>query len=126
MAQVIFENLCKKNGRKDIVVKSAGLFTLNGLPVAQNATEALIRCGEKLGRKILKTTRYNPKTKYDLVITMTNDQADKIGAQSLDSLTGCGDITDPFMQPVEVFMTVCKRLQDALVVLYDKICNKLL
>ncbi|MCL2755771.1 MAG: hypothetical protein FWE45_01830 [Firmicutes bacterium] len=127
MAEVIFENLAKKNKRKDIVVKSAGVMTVGGLPMTPTAFEALLHCGEKMGRKTRKSTLFSEVMvyEYDYVICMTGGHKDRIGmfdnVYTLDDLVGCGDINDPFMQGLKTYTGVCKQLQDALGKLYDKI-----
>jgi protein-tyrosine-phosphatase len=129
MAEVIFENLAKKNGREDIVVKSAGVMTLNGLPMTDTAAEALKVCGENVGRKKRKSTRYSFKMlpKFDHIITMTRGQKEHIGlfdnVYTLDELTSCGDVPDPFLQPLDVYVEVCKQLRVALGILWIRLCD---
>jgi len=127
MAEVIFENMVRAAGRRDITVRSAGVFTMNGMPMTDNAREALTRCNEKLGRRVRKSSRITSKmiSTYDHIITMTQAHADRIGQHhnvwSLDSATGCGDIPDPFMQDIDVYVATCRTLQEACRVLFDKI-----
>jgi len=125
MAQIIFDNLCKRKGRRDIKITSAGLFTIDGMPQTITAVEALIHCGEKLGRKTIKSTLFKPEMirKQDYIITMSGEHAKRIGdfehVKSLNEFTGCGEILDPFGQKIDVYIECCKKLQVALSSLYD-------
>jgi len=133
MAEVIFENLCKKNKRKDIVVKSAGLDAVNGYPMSQTAFEALLHCGEKLGRKKFTSTQFNSNmiSEFDYIVCMSLTHKAYIKAYigeypnvyTLDDLTGCGDIADPFMQTLNVYKRTCQDLQVALAKMYEKLMN---
>ena len=127
MAQIIFENLCKKNKRKGITVKGAGTGAYEGQEMTTEAKQALKLCGEKLPRKPILATGFNPVMVqgYDHIITMTHAHAEYIGkysnVKSLDELTGCGDIIDPYLYPINVYIDVCKKLQEALRILYKEI-----
>ena len=127
MAQILFDNICKKNGRGDIIVRSVGLQACEGVPMMETARAALKRCKEKVGRKKMVATRfrYEMVDEYDWVITMTDVHAQTIGpynnVKSLGAMVGCSDIADPYMQPIDVYVAVCKQLRDALSELYRRI-----
>lgn len=124
MAQVIFENLAKENGA-DIKVASAGTMTLDGLPMTPTAKKALKECGQKMGRKKRASTQFRREflDEYDHIVTMTAKHADVIGEHpnvyTLDSVTHCGDIWDPFMQPLDIYVSVCRQLMAELGKLYE-------
>jgi len=126
MAAVIFENMARAE-KKKIKVSSAGTHTMDGLPMTDTARMALIECGEKLGKKVRSSTRFKPDMikKFDHIVTMTHEHALRIGEHPnvypLDNAVGCGDIPDPFMQPLPVYINCCKTLQDALRELYSRI-----
>jgi len=127
MAQVIFENIAKRENRKDIVVASAGVMTINGLPMTPTARVALGNCGQKLGRKKRVSTLFNQGMlgKFDHIVCMTQKHAEVIGVHpnvyTLDSVCGGGDVYDPFMQGEDVYTAVCGELVVALEKLYEVI-----
>jgi protein-tyrosine-phosphatase len=127
MAQVIFDNLCKKNGRNDVIVKSAGIEADNEKPITQQAVTALKLCGEKMSSEKLLSTRFDTAMigAFDQIITMTKTHAEQIGkypnVKNLDELAGCGDIFDPYLYSINVYVDVCKKIQKALLILYNKI-----
>ena len=129
MAQVIFSNLCKRKGRKDIVIKGAGTDTCDGWEMTAEAIQALKLCGEKLPRKVMLSTKFDKVMieGYDWIITMTHAHSERIGryqnVKSLDDVVGCGDIMDPYNYPVDVYVDVCKKLQEALPILYKEIAE---
>ena len=130
MAEVIFRNLAKLDGRKDIVVKSAGVMTVNGLPMTPTAKQALKKCGEKLG-KGHKSTLFSVTMlgEFDHIVGMTAGHVEAMGGEteivySLDKATGCGDIADPFMKSLDVYMECCGQLQVELRKLYGKLVTK--
>ena len=127
MAQVIFGNLCKN---KKVTVKGAGTGAGDGWQMTREALAALKYCGEKVPRKPLLATRFDKAMikAYDHIITMTQAHADFIGkhpnVKTLDEFTGCGDIMDPYMYPLDVYIDVCKKLQGALKILYKEIVKR--
>ena len=127
MAQVIFENLLKRDKVKGVTVASAGTFTIDGLPMTPTAVEALGVCGEKLGRKARKSRLFKKAMlkRYDHIVCMTAKHAEAIGAHgnvyTIDQAVGCGDVPDPFMQGLDVYTACCKMLQEALGELYRRI-----
>ena len=130
MAEIIFTNLCQKNGRDDIVIKGAGTGAQDFECMTPEAHEALKICGEKCSSKPRPSTRWRSDMlkQFDHIICMTNRHAMIIdpdrrrkNVYTLDSVAGCGDIFDPWCYPLEIYIEVCKLLQNALVVLYNKI-----
>jgi len=133
MAQVIFANICKKNKRKDIVVKGAGTHAYSGEPMTAEARETLVKCGEKVGEKPLLSTRWNDYMidEFDHIVCMTWEHVEFIKRRvgdskkvyTLDEVAGCGDIPDPWSRSPKAYADVCKQLQSALAVLFEKVCN---
>jgi len=127
MAEVIFRNLCEKHGRKDIEVRGAG--THAECLMTEEAKKALIKCGEKISERI-KSTQFEQRMidEFNYIICMTRRHKDFIGhhesVMTLDEFTGCGDIFDPYGYPLNTYIKVCKELQTALQVLYNKIIKK--
>ena len=121
MAEIIFRNLCGMGA----VIKSAGTHAADAM--TSKAAEALRACGEKLPRKKMKATQFAPHmvTEFDFIICMTRRHKERIGnfanVKTLDEFAGCGDIFDPFGWPLDTYIEVCKKLQKALEVLYNRI-----
>jgi len=128
MAQVIFSNLCKRH-KKRAEVKSAGTFTMPGFAMTQSACDALEMCGEGVARPISTTLWHDSMTKeFDHIVCMANHHARAIDPRgesenvyTLDSVVRCGDIPDPWLMPVDVYVGVCRVLQMALAELYKQI-----
>lgn len=127
MAEVIFRNLCNARGRNDVLVSGAGTSAMDGMPMTLEAHEALRICGEVIDKEMV-ATRFEPKMvrEFDLVITMTSQHARFIGmgyknVKTLDEYAFCGDIFDPYLCPLGTYVEVCKRLQNALKILYEKL-----
>jgi len=134
MAQVIFANICKKYGNTDFVIKGAGTATSNGEPITPLAVEALRACGEKIPAQLPRSTRWNEYMldEFDHIVCMTQGHAytidssgEYLNVYTLDSVTGCGDVFDPWRYPIEIYIDVCIRLQQDLEVLYIEICKTL-
>ena len=106
MAEVIFQNICEKHGRKDIVVKSAGTHAINGTPMSEHSRLALIQCGEKLPRSKFKSTHLTDEMlkKFDLVVDVRY-------------------VPDPWMRGMERYVEACKQLQTDLQTLYNEKCK---
>jgi len=138
MAEIIFANLCKKNGRTDIIVKSAGTHAHEGEIMAPYTNVALDKCGEKVPSEPVRVTQWRDEMfyEYDHVVCMTGWHESVILARAamqktkrrikakiytLDSVAGCGDIADPWCYPLPIYIEVCKVLQNALGMLYDEI-----
>ena len=132
MAEIIFANICKKHKRNDIIIKGAGTDTENGLRMSSNAIDALVKCGEKIGKKLKLSTCWDDSmlAEFDHIICMTKHHAHEINPKgnhknvyTLDDITGCGDIFDPWCYPIDVYIEVCKQLQQSLQILYDRVCR---
>jgi len=129
MAEIIFGNLCVKNKKTGIVIKSAGTHAA-GLMTFE-AGVALRESGEKLPRRKMKATQFASRmiTEYDYIVCMTRKHKQFIGdspnVKSLDELTGSGDIPDPFGWPLDVYIEVCKKLQKELGLLYNAVFKSL-
>ena len=106
MAEIIFSNIAKKNNRRDITVKSAGIYAEENQPMMPLAREALMKCGEKLPRKIHKSTRLTMEMQH-----------------SFDHVIDTRAYLDPFGGDLEDYVTLCKQLQTACQMLYDKLCK---
>lgn len=128
MAMVIFQNICIGKGQKNVKVAGAG--THAEFEATKEAVEALKVCGEKLPRKRLLATQFTERMlcEYDHIICMTQRHADYIGhhhanVKTLHEFADCGDIFDPYGYPLDIYIEVCKKLQNALSVLYNALFN---
>ena len=128
MAEIIFKNILKKNGRDDVVVASAGTHAPTNTTMMPEVAEALKARGERVPRKPIKATQFSHFMygAYNYIICMTRAHVDHLGNNrpnvfSLDELAGCGDVFDPYLYPLSTYIEVCKLLQKALAVLYNKI-----
>jgi len=123
MAEVIFQNLCEKHHRNGVFASGAGTYACDEM--TPEAYEALKICGEKVPRKRIRATQFEPRMthEFDHIICMTRQHKNFIGnfanVKTLDEYAGCGDIFDPFGYPLDVYIEVCKKLQKALGVLYN-------
>lgn len=128
MAEIIFRNMLKKKGRDDIIVSGAGTQANPFSTMTPDAKEALKACGESVPRKEKHATPFSHFMygAFDYIICMTRAHVEQLGSHrpniySLDELTGCGDIFDPYLYPLGTYINVCKTLQSALKILYGKI-----
>jgi protein-tyrosine-phosphatase len=106
MAEIIFRNIAKKHNRKDIIVKSAGIYAEEGMPIMELAKKALLLCGEQVPKKPHKSTR--------LTIEMQKE---------FDHVIDTRAYIDPYGAEIEVYIDLCKQLQSACQMLYDKLCK---
>jgi protein-tyrosine-phosphatase len=127
MAEVIFHNLCIANGRTDVTVASAGISPPVGVKMTVEAFDALRICGEEITKNMV-ATQFEPKmiSQFDLIITMAEGHKRVIGShyanvKTLDEFVGCGDILDPYLYPLETYISVCELLQKSLGVLYNRL-----
>jgi len=126
MAESIFKGLCESGGYSNIVVKSAGLY-IHSRQMMPTAREALLQCGEKpISEEFIPTQFHSDMVaEFDYIITMNKAQAEHIGdfanVYTVDELSGCGDVLDPYMASLEIYTMVCKQLQNALIHIYKKI-----
>jgi len=130
MAEIIFYNLCQRNGRKEVIVQGAGTAATAGELMTREARQALELCGEFVGDDARASTQWadNMFAIYDHIVCMTRRHVLTIDydkkhrhVYTLDSVAGCGDIPDPWMYPIETYIEVCKQLQNALEKLYNHI-----
>lgn len=124
MAEIIFRNMCIANGRNDTQVSGAGTFA--EYEMTEDAFKALEICGELLPCQKLRATQFTAQMidEYDHVICMTENHAKYVGRQhanvkTLHEFANCGDIFDPYGYPLDIYIEVCKKLQNALGLLYN-------
>jgi len=125
MAQIIFQNLCTKNKRKGVKVQSAGTHTSCGLPQNNKGVQALIECGEKLGKTTITSTKFHHSMieKFDYIVCMTYEHKLWIGEEYENVHAMEPDIEDPYAGTLDGYKKCCKQLQQELCKLYGRIFN---
>lgn len=133
MAEIIFQNLCRKNKCTDIEVYSAGTRVAVGTVISKESQIALRDCREKLPKVLPHARQFTPDmfALYDHIICMTGGHKLELCAygrvpalnnvRTLHEWVGCGDIADPYGNGTDRYFEVCKILQSALKLLYKEI-----
>ena len=107
MAECVLEYLLKEEGIKGIEVESRGVVANVGAPISENAKKALK--AKNIPIKKHKATQMQTEEIFsvDLVICMTERHKMRLGnlprVFTLNQLTGCGDIVDPYGGDEEVY-----------------------
>jgi len=115
MAEMIFKSL-----QKGIKVSSAGLCAEGGA-MADMAVQTLKNNNCKA--TVFKSKQVNEKmlSESDMTICMTQTHKDALkgfeNVYTLDELTGCGDISDPYGGNEEVYQKCFDELKKALTIL---------
>jgi protein-tyrosine-phosphatase len=134
MAEIYFKELCKKAGRTDIEVASAGTFAGIGIPASPNAREAVQTDGMDLDgfkSSMLTTAQLNDA---DLIVTMTDGHRlqvlnimPKLAGRVrllMDFYKGKGsgsDVSDPFGGSLDEYSHCFKQMKKALDNLFKNI-----
>ncbi len=104
MAEIIFRNICKKNKRNGVTVKSAGTNAEVGAGISPNAVITLKNNGEKvpLRKHAAKQYMEEMRTKFNYVFVLNN-------------------IPDPYGMGQDAYEWTYKVLKQEMQILYDKI-----
>ncbi|MFO7154199.1 MAG: low molecular weight protein arginine phosphatase [Caldicoprobacter oshimai] len=137
MAEALFKDLAKKNGLDDIKVMSAGLAAIEGDSATPQAIEVMERRGVDLSDHRARNVDASLVEEADLILTMTDrhksilssmypEAASKIHVLKEyvegGSVKGeLAQILDPFGQPVEVYESCARELEEALTKLIEKL-----
>lgn len=120
MAERIMKKMLKEQNIKDIKVTSKGLYA-NGENITQNAKNVLKKMKYlAVDRKSVKLKKIDSQTLY---ITMTENQKQKLNCEnsiSFKSLLGY-EISDPYGQSEEVYLSTLKQLEEGVRLLIKKI-----
>lgn len=122
MAAAILAELCRRRGRGDITVTSAGLAA-DGSPAAENAVEVMAEWGADISGHVSRplTAELFYETDCFLVMSPAHRQALlTAGADEARVFLLGGGIPDPFGGPIEVYRATRDRLEDALTDWLDK------
>jgi len=113
MAEVIFRNLCAKKKQAGVIIRSAGTYAEVGSDMMPEARAALESSGEKLPKTPHKASQFieHMRTGFDYIICFSGE------------LGGVRNITipDPFGWGQDAYNIVCRKLQEALILLYKEI-----
>jgi len=130
MAEALFKEMIKD--RKDIKVKSAGIWALNNSSASYNAIKVMEERNIDLtGHRATALTR-EILEEADLILTMTKNHKEEIlkvmpeirdKVYTLKEYAGYGevDILDPYGGDIEVYRKAADDIEDALRKILDKI-----
>lgn len=133
MAQAMMEQLLQKMNGQGITVKSAGMFTSDGLPASESAQLVMKEIGIDLSEHTSQKISAALMAEADLVLTMTSEQRQVLAEAfpqkeyhiyTLGEFTGDtgGDISDPYGMTTETYRKTRRELKKLLM----KIINLLL
>ena len=127
MAEAYFGGLCRRAGRNDIEVLSAGCSAWTGAP----ASEAAIAVMDELGIELetFRSTRLTPQLigSCDLVVAMTAGhryavlELDPDAADKCILLLGDRDVPDPYGGSVGHYRRIFEAMRPALDALFQRI-----
>ena len=124
MAEMIFKDLLRKKDIDGIEVSSAGLYADEG-GIALKAKQTLESSGCVLTEFKSRQITGQMLEESDFVVCMTKSHKNALeGGQnvySLDELTDCGDISDPYGCSIEVYRKCFEQLSCALEILAEKV-----
>lgn len=126
MAEYIMREKLKKNGLIDYSVCSCGVYAVNGAGIHPYAENALKKLGINVEKHIATQISSDIINSCDLIIALSNSHLTYLGnspkIKTLDSLTGSGDIADPYGGTQEEYISCARRIDTAL----DKLITFLL
>lgn len=127
MAEVIFKNLAKQIGLENVLCKSAGLKVNDGDKINKNAKLALKTLGYKAGEIKAKPLTSSMIKDYNVLVCLSNSHKKYIQESlcqktakkvaTLNELTGCGEIEDPFNQELDKYILTAKQIEKGVVTL---------
>lgn len=121
MASVLLENIWSKRlPEKEIKIKSAGLFTGDGLPASSEAIEVMQEYGLDLSNHKSRQITEDLVKEADIILTMTNshlfamlemfpDYAPIIFTIS-EYINHDGEVEDPYGRGIEAYHTTAQEL----------------
>jgi protein-tyrosine-phosphatase len=104
MAEVIFNNLARRRG-SSLTAQSAGTCACVGMDMSPLAKEALVACGEML-----------PKSRH-----ASRQYTTEMGERAIQ-IVDLRTFDDPYGRDLETYIGVCKKLQQEIANLFDKLC----
>ena len=123
IAELFFEDFCRKAGREDIEARSAGVFAYDGGHISVSAA-AVMRENGIDGSKFRSARLTNSlAAEFDLIIAMTQGHLADIQAicpsaigkvKLLLDFAGGGDVPDPYGGSVEHYRRVFESMRPAL------------
>jgi len=130
MAEAYFGELCRRAGRRDIEVLSAGSSAWTGAPASEAAIAVMAELGIDL--ECFRSTRLSPQliASCDLVIAMTAGHRRAVlelapeAADKCIILLGDRDVSDPYGGGIGHYRRIFEAMQPALDALLQRISVK--
>lgn len=124
MAEYIFKDMLKKNNITGVKIKSSGLNAAIGEGISDNTRKVLKELGIKNITHKANQFEINYIDIYDYIIVMTERHKMSLPRSpkilSLNDLTGCGDIQDPYMGSYSTYRDVSIQLINSFNILLKK------
>ena len=124
MAAAFFLDLCKKAGRTDVNVDSAGISAVSGTWASFEAIELMLRNGVNMTAHTSKSLDASLIEWADLIVCMAAQHQNAVVALSpkatsktrllLEFSDASGDLPDPFGGTYEYYVACLEKMQPAL------------
>jgi len=118
MAECAFEELLREEGVTGVEVESRGVVANVGAGISENAKKALEEAEIPLKEHVATQITTDDILNADLVICMTERHKMRLGSLpkvfTLNQMTGCGDIKDPYGGDEKVYKDCLNELLVAL------------
>jgi protein-tyrosine-phosphatase len=124
MCEGYFRYLCRKAGRADIEVESAGLFAGSGCPVSEYSALTLKRLGVDISSHKSSQLTIGKIQRADLIVGMTSSHVARVGGMMpsalgktrllLDFVSGGGEVADPVGGGADVYDDCFGEMKPAL------------
>ncbi len=135
MAQAMLQQMLRNTHNKEITVKSAGLYTSDGLPASEAARLVMEEMGLDLSGHTSQKVNEALMAETELVLTMTEEQRQNLAAAfpqkkqqifTLGEFSGQpgGDIDDPYGMDLEKYRKVSQELEEILIRVLNILINQ--
>ena len=115
MAEAMLKQMAREKNIQ-LKVSSAGLCANVGAPISEYANKALELMGFHPVKRKAKQLTKEMTENYNLILTMTiMHKIRLIGCKNvltLSEFTGCGEIIDPYGQPLEAYLKTAETLKE--------------
>lgn len=116
MAEYLLKNLLKKRGKEDVKVSSAGLCVTDSA-MSKEARAALKSMGVTVRKFVPKQASAELCRKQNAVVCMTSEHKKAFSGfdnvYTIDELTKCGDVPDPYGGTSSDYVACAKMLLSA-------------
>ena len=118
MAECAFEEMLREEGVQGVEVQSRGVVANVGAGISENAKKALEAADIPLKEHTATQITQDDIIESDLVICMTERHRMRLGRLpkvfTLDQMTGCGDIVDPYGKDEATYRACLAEIRAAL------------